>query len=232
LTKNSNKIFTIKEQTLFSINESEKKKIIQDYQNKIDINWRKIVMPEDTIVLAGDISWGMSLQQSYDDFRFINNLPGKKIILKGNHDYWWSSKKKMDDFFSSNCLSTINILHNNHYQFDNYGICGTRGWVNMPDEISDAKVLKREAQRLDVSIKSAIDSGLEPIVFMHYPPIFANNFNYDILEVMYKYKIKKCFYGHIHGSKGHSLAPIGEYDDIQFTLISGDYLQFFPYKVL
>lgn len=204
----------------------------QNYQERIEQNWSKIIKDEDTVVLAGDISWGMSLKQAAPDFRFINSLAGKKIIIKGNHDYWWTTKKKMDDFLSAEGCNTIQILHNNHYAYENYGICGTRGWVNMPGETQDEKVLRREVQRLETSIQSALNENLEPIVFMHYPPIFASNFNYDILEVLYRYKIKDCYYGHIHGCSAHELCITNTYDDINFHLIAGDYLQFVPEKIM
>ena len=174
----------------------------------------------------------MSLQQALPDFQFIHRLPGEKIILKGNHDYWWTTKKKMEDFLAAEGFDSIKILHNNHYRYENYGICGTRGWVNMPGETQDEKVLKREVQRLETSIQSALKEELEPIVFMHYPPIFATNFNYDILQILYRYKIKHCYYGHIHGKSAHELCVKNTYDDIDFHLIAGDYLQFVPEKIL
>ena len=204
----------------------------QDYQEKIEKNWLEIVRDEDTVVLPGDISWCMYLAEVAPDFHFIETLPGKKIIIKGNHDYWWTTMKKMEDFLASEGCGTISILHNNHYRYENYGICGTRGWVNMPGETQDEKVLKREVQRLETSIKSALAEELEPIVFLHYPPIFATNFNYDILEVLYRYKIKDCYYGHIHGRSAHDLCVKNTYDDVNFHLIAGDYLQFVPEKVL
>ena len=204
----------------------------EDYQRKIEENWLASIKDDDTIVLVGDTSWGMTLQQALPDFQFIHNLPGRKIVLKGNHDYWWTTKKKMEDFLSENGLDSINILHNNHYQYGEYGICGTRGWVNMPDEVQDEKVLRREVQRLEASVKSALSAGLEPMVFMHYPPIFASNFNYDILEILYRYSIKDCYYGHIHGRSAHELCVTNTYDDINFHLVSGDYLHFIPEKVM
>ncbi|MBQ1518321.1 MAG: metallophosphoesterase [Ruminococcus sp.] len=204
----------------------------QDYQERIKKHWLDNIENDDTIVLPGDISWGMSLSEAVPDFRFINELPGSKIIIKGNHDYWWSTKKKMDEFLLAEGFDTIKILHNNHYRYDNYGICGTRGWVNMPGETQDEKVLKREVQRLETSIRSALAENLEPIVFLHYPPIFAANFNYDILEVLYRYNIKDCYYGHIHGKSAHELCVTNTYDGINFHLISGDYLQFIPEKIL
>lgn len=206
----------------------------QDYQQRIEKNWLEMIREDDTIVLAGDISWGMSLEQAAPDFRFIDGLPGRKIILKGNHDYWWSTMKKMGDFLAAEGIGSISILHNNHYRYGEYGICGTRGWVNGTDtkDVQDEKVLKREVQRLEMSIKSALSEGLEPIVFLHYPPIFATNFNYDILDILYRYKIKECYYGHIHGRSAHELCIKNTYDDINFHLIAGDYLQFIPEKVM
>ncbi len=201
-----------------------------NYVEKIKYNWEKIITDNDTIVLAGDISWAMSIEQAESDFKFINDLPGTKIIIKGNHDYWWTTKTKMDKYFECKSLSTLNILHNNHYKYDKYGICGTRGWINETSEPADAKVLAREAQRLEMSIKSALDSNLYPIVFLHYPPIYAGNYNYDILEVLYKYNIKQCYYGHIHG-RGAKYAINGNRDEIDFALIASDYLQFCPKKI-
>lgn len=204
----------------------------KNYQELIRKNWLELVKPDDTVVIAGDVSWGMSLQDSAPDFHFIENLTGHKIIIKGNHDYWWSTKKKMDDFLKAEGCGSIEILHNNHFRYGNYGICGTRGWVSIKGETQDEKVLKREVQRLETSIKSALAENLEPIVFMHYPPIFATNFNYDILDVLYRYNIKDCYYGHIHGRSAHELCIKNTYDGIDFHLVSGDYLQFVPEKVM
>lgn len=203
----------------------------ENYMELLEENWNKLVAPEDTVVLAGDSSWAMSIGKAFEDFQWIERMPGKKIILKGNHDYWWTSLKKMNEMFSSWGFETLNILHNNHYRYENYGICGTRGWVNMPGEPADAKVLAREAGRLATSLESAKKEGLEPLVFLHYPPLYGNNCNYDILEVLYKYEVRKCWYGHLHGS-AIKYAINGERDGIDFRLISGDYLQFVPVKIL
>lgn len=204
----------------------------QNYQELIEKNWKELISDSDTIVLPGDISWGMSLKEAASDFKFIEQLPGQKIVIKGNHDYWWTTKKKMEDFFAAEGCTSIKILHNNHYRYGEYGICGTRGWVNMPGETQDEKVLRREVQRLETSIRSALDEGLKPIVFLHYPPIFATNFNYDILDVLYRYKIEECYYGHIHGKSAHDLCVKNTYDGINFHLIAGDYLQFIPEKIV
>lgn len=204
----------------------------QNYQELIEKNWKELISDSDTIVLPGDISWGMSLKEAASDFKFIEQLPGQKIVIKGNHDYWWTTKKKMEDFFAAEGCTSIKILHNNHYRYGEYGLCGTRGWVNMPGETQDEKVLRREVQRLETSIRSALDEGLKPIVFLHYPPIFATNFNYDILDVLYRYKIEECYYGHIHGKSAHDLCVKNTYDGINFHLIAGDYLQFIPEKIV
>ena len=202
------------------------------YQERIEKNWNETVKENDTVVIAGDVSWGMSLKGSVPDFRFIDGLAGRKIIIKGNHDYWWATMNKMECFLKEENFSTISILHNNFYQYENYGICGTRGWVSINGEAQDEKILMREVQRLETSITLAEAENLTPIVFLHYPPLFAGSFNYDILEVLYSHNIKDCYYGHIHGRSAHELCIKNTYDGVNFHLISGDYLQFIPQKVL
>lgn len=202
-----------------------------NYVEKLETNWRKLVKPEDTIVLVGDTSWGMSLEESKEDFKFINNLPGEKIIIKGNHDYWWATKNKMDNFFRQNGFNTLKILNNNYYGYESYGICGTRGWINETSEPSDAKVLAREAMRLETSINMCEKDNKEPIVFLHYPPIYAQSVNADILDVLLRHKIRTCYYGHIHG-KAFAYAFNGINDDIEYRLISSDYVQFCPQKII
>lgn len=202
----------------------------ENYVERLKLNWKNKIKDEDTIVLDGDISWGISLEQAKEDFSLINSLPGKKIILKGNHDYWWTTKSKMENFFELNCFNTLKILNNNHYKYEGFGICGTRGWINETNVEADKKVLLREAGRLNNSIISAKKDGLSPIVFLHYPPIYASDYNYEILEVLHNHDIKQCYYGHIHG-KGCDYAINGERDGINYTLISSDFLQFSPIKI-
>lgn len=203
----------------------------ENHAERIRENWYKNVADDDTVVIPGDISWAMNFEQALPDFRFIHELPGTKIISKGNHDYWWNTASKMNGFLSENGFDSIKILHNNAYAYEKYGICGTRGWINDNSEPADAKVLAREAGRLETSVKAAESAGLEPVVFLHYPPLYGTEYNYDILEVMYKHNVKQCFYGHVHGS-AHKYAVNGERDGIMFTLVSGDYRQFCPYKIM
>ena len=202
-----------------------------NHVEKLTKNWNETVSENDMVVIPGDISWAINFDEAKADFDYINKLNGTKIISKGNHDYWWSTISKMNAFLAENSFDTIKILHNNHYRYENYGICGTRGWINETNVPADAKVLAREAQRLEVSIKSALNENLEPIVFLHYPPVFGNESNYDILDVMYKYNVKECYYGHLHGN-AHKYAVCGEREGINFNLIAADFVQFNPKLVL
>ncbi len=207
-----------------------------NYQQLIEQNWCRLLKPEDTIVLAGDISWGMSLEQAKADFAFLHALPGTKIILKGNHDYWWNSMKKMTEFFTANGFDSLHILHNNCYSYEGFGICGTRGWVSVPGETApgdgDAKVLAREEQRLRVSLNAAASQGLKPIAFLHYPPLYWNNRNEPMLKALHDFGVEDCYYGHLHGTPAHAKAEKNCVDGIRYHLIAGDYLQFIPEKIV
>ena len=202
-----------------------------NYVERLTENWQNTVKEDDVVVIPGDVSWAMNFEEAKADFDYINKLNGSKIILKGNHDYWWNTMSKMNRFLDENGFSTIKILNNNHFSYGEYGICGTRGWINETEIPADAKVLAREAQRLEMSVKSAVDDGKIPIVFLHYPPIYANDYNYDIIDVLFKYNIKQCYYGHLHG-KAHRFAVCGEYDGIIYQLIASDFIQFCPKLVM
>ncbi|MGN0602472.1 MAG: metallophosphoesterase [Oscillospiraceae bacterium] len=202
-----------------------------NHVERLEKNWQNTVSADDTVVIPGDISWAINFDEAKADFDFINRLNGKKVILKGNHDYWWNSMAKMNRFLEDNGFDTITILHNNHYPYGEYGICGTRGWIKDTEEPADAKVLAREAGRLDASIRSALNDGKKPIVFLHYPPIYVNDRNREILDVLYKYDIKDCYYGHLHGN-AHRFAVCGEVDGINYQLIAGDFVQFCPKLIM
>ena len=201
----------------------------EDYEERILEEWQKTVKPEDTVVIPGDISWAMKIEEAIPDFKFIESLNGNKIILKGNHDFWWSTKSKIEKMFLDSDIKSISILQNNSYKYKDISICGSRGWINENGKEADSKVLAREALRLEMSIKSA-DEESEKIVFLHYPPIFKNDCNYSILEVIKKYNIKTVYYGHLHGRSCLN-AFEGEADGITYKLISGDHLKFKPVKI-
>jgi hypothetical protein len=205
----------------------------EGHTEKLREDWIKKVKPEDTVILAGDFSWATYLKNAYKDFEFINNLPGKKILLKGNHDYWWTTIKSMKKYLEENEFNNIDFLHNNSFLIENKIIVGTRGWSLLDSEDSN-KMIKREAGRLELSIKDAIQKYGEKeeiICIMHYPPLSKtkmtneNSYDSEFLEIMKKYNIKKCYYGHLHG-KSHKDAVEGKVDNIEFKLISGDYLDF------
>lgn len=190
-----------------------------------------VLSPDDTVVLLGDLSWALSLDEAKEDFAWINELPGKKIILKGNHDYWWSTASKFYQFCDTNGFSDQYILNNNHYEYNGWAICGTRGWFFEEERSSehDEKVFKRELIRLEASLKSAGD--LPKIVFLHYPPRYKGYECTEILDLLKKYEVRRCFYGHLHGAS-HQLAMEGLWDGIEFRLASADRLNFRPITVI
>ena len=185
---------------------------------------------EDTTVLCGDLSWGMSLAEAREDFLFIDRLPGRKIVLKGNHDYWWSTASAAYKFFAANGISTIEILNNNCLLYGETALCGTRGWFYEEERGSehDRKIMLRELGRLEVSLKAAGER--EKIAFLHYPPKFAAYECPEILEMLGRYGVKECYYGHIHG-KGCSAAFRGVKNGVKYELVSADQLMFRPLRV-
>lgn len=190
-----------------------------------------VIGPEDTTVLLGDLSWALDLQNAQADFAWIDKIPGKKIILKGNHDYWWSTASKFQQFCNENKFSNQFILNNNHYEYGELAICGTRGWFFEESRSSqhDEKVFKRELMRLEASLSSAGDK--EKAVFLHYPPKYKGYECPEIIELMHKYDVRKCFYGHLHGPS-HGLALEGVWDGIEYKLVSADRLNFQPYLIM
>lgn len=189
-----------------------------------------VITAEDTVVLLGDLSWALDLKEAQADFAWIANIPGKKIILKGNHDYWWCTSKKFNEFCAANSFENINLLNNNHFEYDGWAICGTRGWFFEEERGTqhDEKVFKRELLRLEASLKSAGD--LPKMVFLHYPPRYKGYTCEPILELLERYEVRRCFYGHLHGAS-HGLAMEGLWDGIDFRLVSADKLDFKPFLV-
>lgn len=200
----------------------------EDYVSRLERNWRRLVREEDTVVVAGDISWGLDIGESLEDFRWLDSLPGEKLLLKGNHDLWFSTKTKVERFFADNGFSSLKMLFNNAFQLDGYVLCGTRGWMN---DQSDKKVLRRECGRLRLSLEAGKKLGGEPLVFLHYPPVYGSGDCPEIIEVLLEYGVKQVYYGHIHGcSAGYAIN--GQRYGIDFRLISCDYLQFEPKRII
>ena len=201
-----------------------------DYTARLEKNWRELVGPEDTVVIAGDISWGMDLREAAADFAFLDRLPGRKILMKGNHDYWWTTRKKMDAFLRERELSTLHILHNDAYTAGDVAVCGSRGWFFDAGDAADQKVLLREAGRLRASIQAAKKTGLEPVAFLHYPPVCGGQVCEEIFSVLREEGIRRCYYGHLHGP-GIRYAFQGAKDGVRLKLISCDALAFCPLLV-
>ncbi len=203
----------------------------ENHDEKIKKNWIKKVKADDYVILPGDFSWATYIEDTKLDFSYLNSLPGKKILLKGNHDYWWTTLASMRKFVKENEFENIDFLYNNSYLVEDKIIVGTRGW-NVFDSENDKKMIKRETARLELSIKDGIQkygNEREIIAFLHYPPITQNNLNKlenrEFINMLKKYNIKRCYYGHLHG-QSHKDAVVGIIDGIEYKLISADYLNF------
>ena len=228
-----------------SFNEDKPMDIFGDnwsgHEEKIKKDWIEKVTDNDVVILPGDFSWSMKLEDTEKDFEFVNELPGKKLLLKGNHDYWWNTVTKMRKFLQEKEFENIDFIYNTGFICGNYIVAGTRGW-SLLEEDKDEKVLNRELARLEASIKDGLhkaeqidsENTKELIVFMHYPPIsntkILNNEEAQFVEIMKKYNVKKCFYGHLHGASIRD-AFEGEFEGIEFKLISADGLDFKLYKI-
>ena len=191
----------------------------------------QIIGPEDTTVLLGDLSWSMSLDTAVEDFRFIDQIPGRKIIIKGNHDYWWSTAKKFYDFCARNGFSDLFVLNNNCWLYGETALCGTRGWFYEEERHGeqDAKVFRRELMRLEVSLQAAGER--EKLCFLHYPPRFGAYRCQEIQDLLTRYGVKTCYYGHLHGAS-HKAAFQGFWEDVRYQLVAADYVDFKPVLVM
>ncbi len=200
------------------------------YMDKLQ-NGLSVIQPEDTTVLLGDLSWSLGLSEAKEDFAWIDRIPGRKIILKGNHDYWWSTATKFYNFCDENGFTNQFILNNNHYEYDGFAICGTRGWFFEEERSGehDEKVFKRELLRLETSLISA--GSLPKIVFLHYPPRYKGYECREIISLLEQYQVSRCFYGHLHGAS-HGLAQEGIWNGIEYRLVSADRLNFHPFTVI
>lgn len=202
-----------------------------NYLDRLRENWNSKITDEDTVILLGDHSWALKLEDSRNDLEFIDKeLKGRKILVKGNHDLWWSTMRKVTDFVTDNGFSTINFLFNNAYLVEGISVCGTRGWIRENGEPADQKVLNREAGRLEMSLQAGVKLGGELVAFIHYPPIYGTEENVQITEILHKYNVKRCCYAHLHGGsiKG---AINGERNGVYYKLVSADGVGFDPVKI-
>ena len=201
----------------------------KDYVSRLEASLGMLT-EEDTIILAGDTSWGMSLEEAEADFRFLDAFPGKKLLLKGNHDYWWTTVSKMKRFLAEKEIRSLDFLHNNAFTYGDYALCGTRGWFYEEEKggAHDKKIMAREIGRLETSLKAAGDR--EKLCFLHYPPVYSGYECREILDLLRDYGVRDCCYGHLHGYS-HKKAVQGQVGGVNFRMVSGDYLNFQPLKI-
>lgn len=202
----------------------------QDHAEKLKNNFMTLG-ENDLTVLCGDLSWAMDLESAREDFAFIEALPGRKLLLKGNHDFWWSTAAKAKRFFAENGWTSLDILHNNCFAYGDFALCGTRGWFYEEERGGehDKKILRREVMRLEASLEAAGER--EKLVFLHYPPIYRGYECPEILELLEKHRVPLCCYGHLHG-KSCLGAFNGRRGATQFRLLSADFVDFTPVKIL
>lgn len=209
----------------------------QNYIEKIKRNWSRIVTHEDTVIIPGDISWALTTEDALADLKWINDLPGKKVIMKGNHDFWWSTVSKLQRMFQENSITSIEILYNNAIEFDKFIAAGSRGWFvdksiqpTKSVTVDHSKIINREVIRLRISLEEAkklcADTGKEIIVFLHFPPVWSDFKCEEILNLLKEYGVSRCYFGHIHGC--YSQPSAFSYEGIEFRMISADFLDFLP----
>lgn len=202
-----------------------------DHEDKIKKNWSDKIKQDDTVLIPGDISWAMRLSDAMTDLKWIDSLPGRKILLRGNHDYWWSSLSKMNNLFDN-----MFFLQNNYYIYKDYALCGTRGWIS-PNEAKfsehDKKIYEREMHRLRLSLEAAQNDGFKKyIVMTHYPPTNEQLQKSKFMDIYEEFKVEKVIYGHLHDKDSFELGLKGIHGEIEYILASGDYIAFNPVKVL
>lgn len=200
-----------------------------DYTQRLEENWRRLIAPEDTVVIAGDVSWAMKLDTTLEDFRFIDDLPGHKYLMKGNHDYWWTTLASMERFLREQGLSSLSFLHNNAVTVEGISLCGSRGWMFEEGERQNGSITAREAGRIRRSLEAA-PAVSEKILFLHYPPIFGQQVIPEFFDLMREFNVQECYYGHLHGD-AIRMAFQGEFFGTECRLISADYLKFCPLKI-
>lgn len=201
----------------------------ENYVERIERNWRAVVTEDDTVVLPGDFSWEMKIENAAADFSFLHALPGKKVLLKGNHDLWWTSMNKMNAFLEDHRFSSIRILNNDALLVEGHVICGTRGW-SIEESGTDSKLIHREALRLRMSLTAGRRLGDNLLVFLHYPPVTPEARCDELVDVLREFGCKRVFYGHIHGGRGLN-AVNGVVDGIEYRLVSCDRVDFTPVLV-
>ncbi len=212
-----------------------------DYIQKLQRNWNAVVTPQDTVVIPGDISWGLKPEDAIEDLKLLDSLPGQKLIGKGNHDFWWTTSAKWNALTERHGITTIRLLYNNAYLCEGCILCGTRGWFteekqqNTVGEVDYARIVNREVIRLRLSLDAAVrlreeNGGKLPIlVFLHFPPVWGDFVCRELVDVLHEYGIRTCYFGHIHSA--YYLPHTFSFEGIDFTLTAADALNFSPMPI-
>lgn len=201
-----------------------------DHENKIMDNWKAKVKEEDLVLIPGDISWALKLDEAYNDLKRIDELPGKKAFIKGNHDYWWQSLNKLKALK----LKSIEFIQNTSIVYGDYIISGTRGWISKDNDSfteEDEKIYRRELLRLKMSLEDIVDPSKKRIVMLHYPPFNMDLNPNEFVGLMKDFGVEVCIYGHLH-AEGHRFAVEGLVEGIEFICVSSDYIHFSPRKIV
>lgn len=235
-------VFTIADLHLSTLDSTNKSMEVfgkrwTDYTKRLEASWRRLVTDGDTVVIPGDISWALSLDEALSDLKFIDALPGRKILGKGNHDFWWCTMSKHRAFFEKHGIRTISFLYNNAHEVEDFIIAGTRGWyydedaANIPSGTDFEKLTRREEMRLRMSLSEAMKlkeaaPDKEIIVFTHFPPVFCGRAAENIVSTLREFGIGRVYYGHIHGN--YTMPDTFEHEGIKMSLVSADFLEFVP----
>ena len=206
----------------------------ENYVDKLKEEWEATVKEDDVVIVSGDVSWAMYLDEAVLDLQFIDALPGKKIISRGNHDYWWASLSKLESCLEVNNIKSISFVQNNAIEIENYVVCGCRGWKTPLDDDfkkQDQKIYNRELLRLEISLTEAIKTQKDIIVSLHYPPFSSKGIKTGFVDVLERFRVKYCIYGHLH-SEGMKNAIVGNINDIEYILASSNHLLFKPRLVM
>ncbi len=201
-----------------------------DHDENIFDSWKQQVEDNDLVLIPGDTSWALRTAEAYEDLKKIDELPGMKVLIKGNHDYWWQSLNKLNLFG----FKSIFFLQNNSFFYNDVNIVGTRGWMaNDSDSFTslDEKIYQRELQRLRASLIDAKGKGSKTIVMVHYPPFNMDLSPNEFVDIMKEYNVDICIYGHLH-AEGHKYAVEGLVEGIEFHCVSSDYVDFKIKKIL
>ena len=210
-----------------------------DYVKRIKENWEKTVTNEDTVLITGDISWATYVDKAEEDFRFISDLPGRKLLSRGNHDYWWTTMKKMEEFFAEKGFGNMEFVRTNVLEAEGCLITGPRGWmIESKDSIEGSenrKIYEREKLRIQMCIdklkEADPDHAKKHILMIHYPPLTAKQGFTEFASMIAEGGVDICVYGHLHG-RSHSKAFEGDFEGTRFVCTSADYVGFEPVKIV